>query len=181
MGYPGGAAHWLSRVQVFGDMTFRVQNDIYDQANAVNEILDYNAINQAGGIAETTYPFLDTTDNRNRLRLRARFGVQANLTPEWTAVIRLSSGSLTFAPSESQNEGTFGERYTVGIDEALLRWDSKPPGEVAWMSVEGGRLLNPWFAPTELVWARDLTFEGGAATWRWAFGVGAAPIDRCSI
>ncbi len=169
-GVPGALPDWLSRVQVFGDMTFRVQNDMYASDNAVDQILDYNAINQAGGIAETTYPFIDTTDNRNRFRERARLGVQADLDPNWTAGIRLATGSLTIPPSESQNQGTYGERYTPGFDEAYLRWDSRPPGQISWMSVEGGRFLDPWFSPTELAWARDLTFEGVAATGRWGFG-----------
>jgi hypothetical protein len=148
-GIPAALPDWLSRVQVFGDVTVRAQADMYAKDNAVDELLDFNAINQAGGIARTTYPFLDTTQNRDRLRLRARLG----------------------------NFGTYAQRYSVGIDEAYIRWDSRPPGQVAWMSAEAGRLLNPWFSPTELVYARDLTFEGVAATGRWAFGPDSGP-DR---
>lgn len=179
-GVPAALPDWLSRVQVFGDITFRVENDIYAKDNAVDELLDYNAINAAGGIAETTYPFLDTTDNRNRLRERARVGVQADLDPQWTAGFRLSSGSLTVPPSETQNQGTYSNRYTVGFDEAYLRWDSKPPGQISWMSIEGGRFLNPWFTPTQLVWANDLTFEGVAGSWRVPFGSGTG-TDRSLV
>jgi Putative porin len=143
-------------------------------------MLDYNAINAAGGIAETTFPFLNTTSDRNRLRERARLGVQASLDPQWTAGFRLASGSLTVPPSESQNQGTYSNRYTVGFDEAYLRWDSKPPGQISWMSIEGGRFLNPWFSPTELVWARDLTFEGVAGSWRLPFGSGNG-VDRSLV
>jgi hypothetical protein len=174
-GIPAALPDWLSRVQVFGDVTVRAQADMYARDNAVDELLDYNAINQAGGIAKATYPFLDTTDNRDRLRLRARLGVQATLSSNWTAAIRLASGSLTDPGSESQTLGTYAQRYSVGIDEAYIRWDARPPGQISWMTGEAGRLLNPWFSPTELVYARDLTFEGVAATWRWAFsGDGAA-------
>jgi hypothetical protein len=176
-GIPAALPDWLSRVQVFGDVTVRGQADMYARDNAVDELLDYNAINQAGGIAKTTYPFLDTTDNRDRLRLRARLGVLADLTSNWTAAIRLASGSLTDPGSESQTLGSYAQRYSVGIDEAYIRWDSRPPGQVSWMTGEAGRLLNPWFSPTELVYARDLTFEGAAATWRWPFG-GEAGADR---
>jgi hypothetical protein len=169
-GVPAALPDWLSRVQVYGDVTLRQQDDFYPADNSVDELLDYEAINTAGGIAKATYPFLNTTNNRYRFRLRARLGVQADLTDNWTAGIRLASGSLTDPGSESQNEGTSGERYSVAIDEAFIRWDSSPPGKLAWMTMEGGRTLNPWFSPTELVYARDLTFEGGSSTWRWGFG-----------
>jgi hypothetical protein len=178
-GIPGALPDWLSRVRVFGDLTVRGQADMYakDNANpyanpslAQGVLLDFNAINQAGGIGKATYPFLDTTQDRDRLRLRARLGVEADLSPNWTAAIRLSSGSLTDPGSESQTLGTDAQRYTVGIDEAYIRWDSRPPGELAWMSAQAGRVLNPWFAPTELVYARDLTFEGVTSTWRLGFG-----------
>jgi hypothetical protein len=168
-GVPGALPDWITRMHVFGDITVREQNDMYARDN-FQEILDYASINEAGGIPETTYPFIDTTDNRNRLRERARFGVEADLTSNWTATIRLATGSITVPYSESQNEGTYGERYGVGIDEAAIRWDSQPTGKVSWVTAEGGRLLNPWFAPTELVYARDLTFEGGAGTLRLPFG-----------
>lgn len=179
-GIPAALPDWIGHLQVFGDVTVREQNDIYARDNAVDELLDYYAINQAGGFAETTYPYLDTRDNRNRLRLKAHLGVQANITDNWTAAVRLSSGSLTDPGSESQNEGTYGDRYTVGIDEAVIRYDSRPMGQVAAVTAEAGRLLNPWFAPTELVYARDLTFEGGAGTWRYAFG-GGKDTDRSLI
>jgi hypothetical protein len=178
-GVPAALPDWLSRTQVLGDVTVRGQTDLYAKGNAADALLDYNAINQAGGIAKTTYPFLDTTQDRYRLRLRARLGVQADLTPNWTAAIRLSSGSLTDPSSESQNAGTYADRYSVGIDEAYIRWDARPPGEVSWMSAQGGRLINPWFAPTELVYARDLSFEGVADTWRLAWGDGGS--DRSLI
>jgi hypothetical protein len=37
----------------------------------------------------------------------------------------------------------------------------------------GGRFANPWFSPTELVFARDLQFEGLASTSRLGLGNGA--------
>ncbi len=169
-GVPGALPDWITRMHVFGDITVREQNDMYARDNSVDELLDYEAINEAGSIAATTYPFIDTTDNRDRLRERARLGVEDDLTPNWTATIRLATGELTVPVSESQNEGTYGERYAVGLDEAAIRWDSQAPGRVSWMTAEGGRLLNPWFAPTELVFARDLTFEGVAGTLRLPFG-----------
>src|SRR5205823_4046655 len=106
---------------------------------------DYNAINQAGGYSRTAFPFLNTTQDRNRMRLRARFGVEGDLSPHFRAFIRLSSGSLTDPGSESQTLGNYGQRYTVGFDQAYLVWDSNVVGQLSHMTAEAGRLPNPWF------------------------------------
>jgi len=169
-GVPGALPDWITHVQLLGDVTVREQNDMFPADNSVDQLLDYYAVNQAGGIGAASDPFVNTTENRDRIRERAHLGVLADLTPTWSAAIRLATGSLTDPSSESQNEGTSGERYSVGFDEAYIRWDSKPASQLAWMTAEGGRVLNPWFSPTELIYSRDLTFEGGYSTWRWGFG-----------
>ncbi len=172
-GIPAALPDWLSRVTVFGDVTVRGQADLFPRDNSFDELLDYNAVNAVGGIGNTAYPFIDTTEDRYRARLRARLGVEGKLTDDLRVYVRLASGSLTnVAGSESQTLGTYGNRYTVGIDEAYIVWDSSPPGQLAFTTIEGGRIGNPWFSPTELVYARDLTFEGLAQTMRLGWGPG---------
>jgi NAD(P)-dependent dehydrogenase (short-subunit alcohol dehydrogenase family) len=172
-GVPGALPEWLSGVSVFGDVTFRGQADLFPHDNSYQELLDINAVNAAGGIAKATYPFLDTTEDRYRMRVRARLGVKADLSDHVEAVIRLASGSLTqIAGSESQTLGTYGNRYAVGIDEAYIVWNTNLRDLLSMNSLAGGRLGNPWFSPTELVYARDLTFEGVADTLRLGWGVG---------
>ena len=167
-GIPGSLPEWLSRVRVYGDVQVREQSDIYSKDN--DAVFDFNAINLAGGFPKTTFPYLDTTHDRNRLRLRARLGVEGDITPTWRAVIRLASGALNDPSSESQTFGTYGQRYNVGIDLGYIQWESAPLGHLAHMTAEGGRVPNPWFSPTELIYARDLTFEGVATTFRWGWG-----------
>ena len=179
-GIPGSLPDWLSRIHPFGDVTLRFQADLFPKDNSYQQLLDYNAVNQAGGIARATYPFLDTTQDRYRLRLRARLGLEGDLSDQLRAVIRLSSGSLTqIAGSASQTLGQYFNRYTVGIDEAYILWDSSPREQLAMTTLQGGRIANPWFTPTELVWARDLTFEGLAGTHRFGWGDGDA--DRSHV
>jgi hypothetical protein len=178
-GVPAALPEWLSRVRVYGDVTVRGQADLYSKDNSVNQLLDYNAINQAGGIAKTTYPFLNTTEDRYRLRLRARLGVEADLTPTLRAFVRLASGSLTDPGSESQTFGTYMQRYTIGIDQAFVVWDSSPADQLAFTTAQLGRMSNPWFTPTELVFARDLSFEGLTGTFRLGWGEGDA--DRSHV
>jgi hypothetical protein len=178
-GVPAALPEWLSRVRVFGDVTFREQSDVFGKDNASNAIPDYNAINTAGGVAKTLFPDLNTTHDRNRFRLRARFGVEGDVSPYLTAYIRLASGSLTDPGSESQTLGTYAERYTVGFDQAYIVWNTNTRDKLSISTLEGGRIPNPWFSPTELVYARDLSFEGVAETAR--FGWGAGGSDRSHV
>ncbi len=178
-GVPGALPDWVSRLKPFGDVTFRYQSDMYARDNIANSILDFNGINAAGGFSKDATPFLNVTENRDRLRVRARLGLDAQLSPNFTSEIRLSSGSLTDPSSESQTEGTYGQRWAVGIDRAYIRWNLAPTGQFSPLMIEGGRFENPWFSPTELVYARDLQFEGAAVTGRWGWGGGGA--DRSNV
>jgi len=172
-GIPAALPEWLSRVEVFGDVTIRGQADLLPKDNSFNSLLNFQAINTAGGQGRLANPFLNTTEDSDRLRLRARLGLSATLDPHWSAAIRLSSGSLTDPGSESQTLGNYGARYTVGLDEAYIRFASNPVGQLSWMSAQGGRFLNPWLSPTELIYARDLTFEGVSSTWRLGLPLGS--------
>jgi hypothetical protein len=176
-GIPAALPEWLSRVRVFGDVTVRAQGDLYSRDNQA--ILDYSAINAAGGLSFATNPFLNTTQDRNRLRLRARLGVEGDLSDHWQAFIRLASGSLTDPGSESQTLGQYGARYTVGLDQGYIVYNSNLRDKLSLATAEAGRLSNPWFAPTELVYARDLSFEGVASTFRLGWGDGGA--DRSHV
>jgi len=172
-GVPGALPSWLSGVSVFGDVTVRGQADLFPSDNSFQQILDVNVVNAAGGVAKAAYPYLNTTDDRYRARVRARIGVKAELSNYVEAVVRLSSGSLTtVAGSENQTLGNYGNRYNVGIDEAYIVWHTDLSNLLSVNTLEGGRLANPWFSPTELVYARDLTFEGVADTFRVGWGVG---------
>jgi hypothetical protein len=174
---------WLARVSVFGDVTVRGQADWYPSDNSLNELLNYNNVNAAGGITKAAFPFMDTTYDLYELRVRARLGAEADLTDNLRAYIRLSSGSLTnvnlVAGSESQTLGQYGARYAVGIDEAYLDWDSSGRTTLPVVTIMGGRIPNPWFSPTELEYARDLTFEGIADTTRLGWGEGG--LDRSHL
>ena len=178
-GVPAALPDWISRISVFGDIVIREQADMYPKANSLDnsvgrpEIFDFNAINQAGGYSKV-FPSaaLDTFENRDRMRIRARVGVESDLSPNLTAVVRLASGSLTDPSSESQTEGTYGQHYPVGIDLAYVTWNAAAKDRLSWMTASGGRMPNPWFSPTELVYARDLTFEGLSSTWRLGWGAG---------
>jgi hypothetical protein len=173
---------WLQRVSVFGDVQVRGQANWYPSGNSFQEILNYNNVNAAGGVTKTTYPYLNTTYNEYFLRIRARLGIMATLSDTLRAYVRLASGSLTsIAGSESQTLGQYGNRYTIGIDQAYLVWDSSPADTLPIVTAMGGRIPDPWFSPTELEFARDLTFEGIAETTRLGWGEGEADASHAYL
>jgi hypothetical protein len=178
-GIPGALPDWLARVHPFGDFTLRGQADMYASDNVPNAILDFNGINAAGGIGKDADPFLNTTENRDRLRLRARLGLAADLTPHLSTVVRLSTGSLTDPSSDSPTLGDYGQRLSVGFDQAYIRWNSSVAQTLSAFTLEGGRFEDPWYSPTELIYARDLEFEGAAGTARLGFGNGGS--DRSHV
>lgn len=179
-GVPGALPEWLSRVRVYGDVTLREQEDLYSKDNS-NQILNYYAINEAGSIAAAGPDgLLNTSHDTDRLRIRARLGVDAQVSPNIDAGVRLSSGSLTDPGSESQTLGTYSQRYTVGIDRAFIRYSSSPAPALSALSAIGGRFADPFYSPTELIFARDLQFEGLSSTGTWGFGDGSDP-DRSAL
>ncbi len=178
-GVPGAMPDWLSHVKVIGDVRVRAQADLYASDNVAQQILDYNAINLGGGIGKVGAPteFLNVTDSGERLRLRARLGAEVAIDPSWSAAVRLSTGSATDPSSESQNLGTGSARYYVGIDQGYIRFEPHTADHFAYLTTTAGRMPNPFYAPTELIYARDLGFEGVAVTGRQGYGSVAGP-DR---
>ena len=179
-GVPAGLPDWISSVRVMGDLRIRAQEDLFPSGNQANTIPDFQAINAAGSITKPGQSaFLDTTSNRTRLRLRARLGAEFTLPGGFSGALRLSTGSSLDPSSESQTLGTTGARYGVGLDQAYVRWQAPKVGALVPVSVSAGRIPSPWFAPTELVYGRDVTFEGIAGTYQ--HGLGAFDGDTSGV
>jgi hypothetical protein len=184
-GVPGALADWLRRVRVDGDITVRGQADLYDAQNSLGcppevpygncTILDFNAVNAAGGIGrvDPLSEFLNVRQDRYRLRIRARLGVDADITDTVHTGIRLATGALQDPTSESQNIGSGFGRYTVGFDQMYIRWEPHTAKGFKYFMAEGGRFGNPFFSPTEMVWGRDLSFDGFLFSQRVGLGDGS--------
>jgi hypothetical protein len=94
--------------------------------------------------------------------------------------------------STNQTLGNSGGRYTVGFDQAYLRWQGQSDTARQQLTLVGGRMPNPW-ASTDLVWDQDLTFEGLSANYRysfsrdepfarnWYFTAGAFPLQEIEL
>jgi len=148
-GDPGALPSWLDRITLEGDVRVRYQVDKLQDSNtpaAVYSLLTGTSI-------------ANTTEDRERARIRARLGVYGKVN-EWIgAGIRLTTGSGD-PLSTNQTLGNSFNKYSLFVDRAYLRLDP-----VEWLTVTGGRVPNPWFG-TDLVWNENLNFEGIAASFK---------------
>jgi hypothetical protein len=160
---------WLRRVRWSGDVRVRGQSDLFADENLPNSYLNYQAINEAGGIGEAGLDaFSNTTQDRYRLRGRLRLGLDAELGRGWSVGTRLTTGNLRDPVSTNQTLGNYGNRYQTDIDLAYLNWIGTSSDQRNTLIFTGGRMPNP-FQSYELVFDPDLTFEGVTTSYRRGF------------
>jgi hypothetical protein len=176
-GVPGALADWLTRIRLFGELTLREEDILFDGTNArltptTSPFYNYYAINQAGSItAAGENAFLDDIGSRARFRGRARLGVETDINDSITAGMRLVTGNTSDLVSETQTlDGT--APYAFGLDELFIRADERNALKFPFFSGVIGRFLNPYETPTNLIFNQDLTFTGAAATGRLGLGDG---------
>jgi hypothetical protein len=174
-GVPGALADWLTHTRISGSVMLREEDIFYAKNNTVgNPYFNWQAINLAGGLPKAGLNvYENTTQDRVRFRGRARLAVDSDISDSITAGIRLSTGNTGDLVSESQTlDGT--APYQFGLDELYIRLDERNARKFPWLSVVGGRFLNPYGTPTDLIFHKDLTFEGVALTGRFGLGDGSA-------
>jgi len=85
-GEPGALPGWLDRFTFSGDIRVRGQHDRFPTDNTPNAIPQQLQIPEFGG-----YTINNTSEPRNRLRLRVRFGTDINVADTVNAAFRLTS------------------------------------------------------------------------------------------
>lgn len=139
------APEWTKRVRFGGDMRLRYEGDYFGSNNAT--FLDPNAPTQT----------LNSTTERDRVRVRARLGATADVNENTEMGVRLTTGNTTNPVTVNQTLGNYENKWSVVFDLAYLK--IKPvPGLSLW----GGRIPNPFFY-SNLLWYDDLTFDAVAA------------------
>jgi Putative porin len=177
-GVPGALADWLTRTRISGSVTLREEDIFFSKDNisgpVLNPYFNWYAINAAGGIAKAGInAYENTTEDRARFRGRARFAVDSDITDSISAGMRIATGNTSDLVSETQTlDGS--APYQFGLDELFIRLDERNAQRFPWLSVVGGRFLNPYGTPTDLIFHKDLTFEGLAVTGRLGVGDGSA-------
>jgi len=142
------APEWTQRIRFGGDIRLRYEGDRYNKNNA--------AFLQPSNPSQ----LMDTTVNQDLYKYRVRVGAAIDVNDQLEAVVRLSTGNTSTPVSTNSILGTYFNKDNVLFDLAYLRWK---PSES--FNMYGGRIPNPFFS-TDLLWSRDLNFEGLAMTAR---------------
>ncbi|WP_434623659.1 putative porin [Pseudomonas sp. Z1-29] len=182
---PNTFPDWVSRISFDGDIRLRDESRYYSGTNS-NQIVDFARLNDRGpydvnpNSSSNLPPLLNTREDRENLfRLRARLGMKAVIAPEWTAGIRIGTGSDNNPVSTTQTLGGGFGKKDIWLDQGYLTW--KPSDE---LTLTGGRIANPFYS-TDLLYSGDLNFDGVAAIFNrklsqdfGLFGtVGAFPVE----
>ena len=167
---PDALPEWTKRFKLFGDIRVRAEDDLFDKNN-YNQFVNFNGINNGSAFDATSYvngtgqtnpPFLNTTEDRQRFRLRARFGLDAYIDDWVTAVIRVGTG---------QDDGPVTPNQTLGTANGALGASGDFSKPALWLdrgyfqltplpqvTLYAGREPNP-FLPSDLMFYPELGFR----------------------
>jgi len=174
---PDALPEWTKRVRVTGDVRFRYTGDMFDQNNG-NQFINFNSLNNgsafdansynAGG-SQTNPPFLNTTQNRNRFRLRARIGAVADLASWVSAGVQVTTGQDNGPESTSQTlgntNGALGSSGDFGKPSIYLSQGYVELRPIKQVTLDFGRMVSP-FLPSDLMFYSDTSFDGIAGRFK---------------
>ena len=156
---------WTSRFRPFGDIRMRFQGDYFPDGNDdTGAFPNFNAIN-TGAPYDTSgtqfAPQYNVNEDRERIRLRARFGTDIMLGNGFNGGVRLATGDSNSPTSTNQTLGGSGgdfSKYAIWLDRAFLSYDAGP-GDGQELTFMAGRFDNPFFS-TSIHWDDDIGFDG---------------------
>ncbi len=176
---------WASRFTFFGDTRVRFQADTYPSGNANNGSFgNFNAVNTGPPVnlfAPNTLPYYNVDQDRNRFRLRARFGFDVNLEQGFSGGMRIATGSdnspvttnQTFGQTYNGQGGDFS-KYAIWLDRAFIKYQYGPDQDHSITAIIG-RFDNP-FINTSMVFDDDVGFDGFAIKGRYTAMDGLVPF-----
>src|SRR5665647_723511 len=144
--YPGSIPEWLNRIELEGDLRLRYERDIFPAGNEAPVNLKLIGIDTLD----------NTSQDRDRWRIRARLGAKLKISDAFSGGIRLTTGNSGDPVSPNQTMGdsySSSSKYNFALDRAYLKYEP-----TSWLSLSGGRMENPWFN-TDLVWDPDLALH----------------------
>ncbi len=172
-GMPDALPGWTRRFKFKGDFRLRYQGDFFSPDNHPQGYFDWQKANEKGGLNKLygKNKYINTVDDVNRLRIRMRLGIDATITNNFKAGLRLATGNPNDPVSTNQTLGQYGTGYGISIDQAYLKYDYFNLDGYPSMTLWGGRIPNPWFS-TDLVYDDDLNFEGLASQFKFGLDGG---------
>jgi len=175
---------WVQRLHLTGDIRLRYEGDFFPSGNATGNFVNFNAINTGSPLNvanPTAIPQYNANEDRNRFRLRLRIGAGIDLGSNFTAGVRVATGSDDNPTTENQtlggvSSGQGGDfaKYQVWLDRAFLRYEYGGTPEEDF-SVTIGRFDNPWYGTT-MMWANDLAFDGIVLKGSYEVAQGVTPF-----
>lgn len=172
-----GLPEWIDRVEWTGALRLRYQQDMFSESNTIPGTLNNEVQNMVVN---------NTTEDRERQRIRALFGANIRINEWLNGGIRFTTGLLQTPVTPNQTEGFSQGKFVFGLDRAFL--EAKP---YDWLTLTGGRFANPFFTGnqvfgTDLLWDPDLAFDGLVARanpainqhWKVFSSVGAFPMEE---
>ena len=95
-----------------------------------------------------------TCVDRNRARLRVRFGLEGKLSEDFVGGFYLATGSLGDSNSTNETLTNFFNRKTIGVDRGYITYQ---PGVLKWLQLTGGKFAYTW---TSVTFDPDINPEG---------------------
>ena len=203
---PRSMPEWVPRIRLFGDVRTRYEGLYFPNGNDnTGAFPNFNAINTGApfDVSGTVFsPQLNVDQDRTRLRLRTRFGAEANLREGFTAGVRIATGESNTPVSPNQSLGSAGSgqggnfsKYAIWLDRGFLKYEtgseaapaqhpqpkgkelSAPPAEplTRKLAITLGRFDNPFFA-TDVIWDEDVGFDGIAGKANYEIVKGVTPF-----
>src|SRR5712692_1819457 len=88
-----------------------------------------------------TYSGCTACADRNRARIRVRFGFEGKLNDDFTAGVALATGSLGDPTTTNESLTNFFDRKTIGLDKGYITYN---PVAHKWLSLTGGKFAYQW-------------------------------------
>jgi hypothetical protein len=105
---------------------------------------------------ESFFQDLTGFQNRNRARVRVRFGFEGKLNEDFNAGIALATGSFGDPTTTNETLTNFFDRKTIGLDRGYITYN---PVAHKWLSLTGGKFAYTW-QRTSFTFDPDLNPEG---------------------
>ncbi|HEX3323392.1 MAG TPA: putative porin [Terriglobales bacterium] len=100
--------------------------------------------------------FQDKTADRNRARIRVRFGFDGKLNEDFVGGLSIATGTLGDPTSTNTSFTNNFDKKTIGLDRAYLTYN---PVAHKWLSLTGGKFAYTW-QRTPVTFDSDLNPEG---------------------
>jgi Putative porin len=182
---------WVTKFRVKGDVRLRYEGNYFPSGNDnTGAFPNFNSINTGSpfDVSGTVFsPQLNTDEDRQRYRLRARLGAEVDMGDGFTAGLRVATGqdnsptspNQSFGIANNASGGNFS-KYAIWLDRAFIKYESM--NDTTHLTATGGRFDNPFFS-TDMIYDEDLGFDGLAVTAKHKMGkvtpfitAGAFPI-----